>query len=66
MTWQVLIMFAVSGVFTLLGLAMLVSLAWPTAPARVYVFRMVGIMLVAAGFVLGLSAEAMFSWGPGR
>ncbi|WP_242096324.1 MULTISPECIES: hypothetical protein [unclassified Sphingomonas] len=66
MTWQVGIMFTVAGLFTLIGIAMLVSLAWPTAPARVYVFRMVGIMLVAAGFVLGLSADAMWSWGPGR
>ena len=66
MTWGVVIMFAVAGVFAIGGAAMLGSLAWPTPPARVYVFRMAGIMLVAAGVVLGLSASAMWSWGPGR
>ena len=63
MTWQVVIMFAVAGVFGLIGVALLASLARPTAPARVYVFRMVGIMLVAAAVVLAFSAGAMNSWG---
>ena len=63
MTWQVIIMFTVAGVFGLIGVALLASLARPTAPARVYVFRMAGIMLVAAAVVLAFSASAMNGWG---
>ena len=62
MSWSVVIMFAVAGVLGLIGIALLASLARPTAPARVYVFRMVGIMLVAAAVVLAFSANAMNSW----
>ena len=66
MTWGVIIMFAVAGLFGLIGIALLASLARPTPPARVYVFRMVGIMLVAAAVVLAFSASAMDGWGAGR
>ena len=63
MTWQVVIMFAVASVLGLIGVGLLASLARPTAPARVYVFRMAGIMLVAAAVVLAFSASAMNGWG---
>ena len=62
MSWQVLIMSAVAAVFGLAGVAMLLALARPSGPAKVYVFRMVGIMLVAAGIVLGFSAWSMARW----
>ena len=62
MTWQVLIMYAVAGVLGLAGVVLLALLARPSGPAKVYVFRMAGIMLVAAGVVLAFSATAMWSW----
>ena len=62
MTWQVLIMYAVAAVLTLTGVALLLSLARPSGPAKVYVFRMVGIMALAAGIVLGFSAWSMHGW----
>ena len=61
MTWGTLIMFVVAGVLTLVGAGMLLALIRPSGPAKVYVFRMVGIMLVAAGVVLAISA--WFTWG---
>lgn len=62
MSWQVLIMFVVAGVLALVGLGLLVALARPSGPAKVYVFRMAGIMALAAGVVLAFSASAMWSW----
>jgi hypothetical protein len=62
MTWQVAIMFAVAAILTIAGATLLLALARPGGPARVYVFRMSGIMLVAAGAVLAMSAWAMWQW----
>ena len=62
MTLQVAIMFAVAAVFGLVGAGLLLSLARPQPPARVYVYRMAGIMALAAGIVLGFSAWAMWGW----
>jgi predicted tellurium resistance membrane protein TerC len=62
MTWQVLIMYAVAALLVVIGAGMLLSLARPAGPARVYVFRMVGIMALAAGIVLGFSAWSMDRW----
>jgi ABC-type enterochelin transport system permease subunit len=62
MTWQVAIMFAVAAVFALLGAALLLALMRPSGPAKVYVFRMVGIMALALGAVLAASATAMWRW----
>jgi hypothetical protein len=62
MTGQVAIMFAVAAVFSLAGVGLLASLARPSGPAKVYVFRMVGIMALAFGVVLALSAAAMWRW----
>ncbi|WP_267397389.1 MULTISPECIES: hypothetical protein [unclassified Sphingomonas] len=62
MTLQVAIMAAVAAAFTLAGAWLLLELRHPQAPARVYVYRMVGIMAVAAGVVLGFSAAALQQW----
>lgn len=54
-----------AGVAAILGLGgawLLVQLRRPQGPARVYVYRMVGIMAVSAGVVLGFSAYAMHQW----
>ena len=62
MSWQVIIMFAVAGMLALVGIGLLVSLARPSGPAKVYVFRMAGIMALMAGIVLAFSASAMWQW----
>ena len=62
MSWQVIAMSAVAAVFTLVGAGLLLALTRPSGPARVYVFRMVGIMALAAGVVLAMSATAMWQW----
>ena len=62
MTLQVQIMYAVAAVFTLLGIGLLLRLIRPAGPAMVYVFRMVGIMALAGGIVLAMSATAMWRW----
>ncbi|MEG3088059.1 hypothetical protein [Sphingomonas sp. PB4P5] len=62
MSWQILIMYGVATVFSIGGAFMLLALTRPAGPAKVYVFRMVGIMALAAGIVLGMSATAMWQW----
>jgi hypothetical protein len=62
MTLQVAIMYAVAAVFTLLGAGLLLRLVRPAGPAKVYVYRMVGIMAVSLGIVLAISATAMWDW----
>lgn len=62
MTLGTAIMFGVAAVLTLVGLGLLLSLTRPSGPAKVYVFRMAGIMLVSAGVVLAFSAWAMWEW----
>lgn len=62
MSWQVLIMFAIAGVFGLLGIALLAALKRPGSEARTYAFRMIGIMALSLGFVLAMSATAMSQW----
>jgi hypothetical protein len=62
MTLQVGIMYAVAALFGMIGAWMLMSLTRPAGPAKVYVFRMVGIMAVALGVVLAMSATAMWRW----
>jgi hypothetical protein len=61
-SWQIIIMFAVAAVFSLLGFGLLLALARPAGPAKVYVFRMVGIMALSLGVVLAFSATAMWQW----
>jgi hypothetical protein len=56
------IMFVVAAVLTLIGVGLLLSLIRPSGPAKVYVFRMAGIMLVSGGVVLAFSAWATWDW----
>jgi hypothetical protein len=62
MTLQVAIMYTAAAVLALTGAGLLLSLARPSGPAKVYVFRMAGIMALAAGIVLAMSATAMWQW----
>lgn len=59
---QSAIMFAVAAVLVAVGTWLLVQLRLPQGPARVYVYRMVGIMALAGGSVLAMSAWAMWQW----
>ena len=62
MSWSIIIMYAVAAVLALVGAGLLLALTRPSGPAKVYVFRMVGIMLLAGGIVLAMSATAMREW----
>ena len=62
MSWQVLIMYTAATVLCVTGVVLLIALLRPSGPAKVYVFRMVGIMALAAGVVLAFSASAMHGW----
>lgn len=62
MSRQIIIMFVVAAVFSLVGLGLLLALTRPAGPAKVYVFRMVGIMALSLGIVLAFSATAMWQW----
>ena len=62
MTLATAIMFGVAAVLSLIGAGLLLSLTRPSGPAKVYVFRMAGIMLISAGVVLAFSAWAMWEW----
>ncbi|WP_174278617.1 hypothetical protein [Sphingomonas bacterium] len=62
MTWQVIIMYTVAGLLALVGAGLLLLLVRPQGPAAVYVYRMAGIMALAAGLVLAFSAHAMQVW----
>ncbi|QKS01206.1 hypothetical protein F9288_17400 [Sphingomonas sp. CL5.1] len=63
MTWHVAIMYVVATVFALIGAGLLLALTRPSGPAKVYVFRMAGIMALAAGAVLAMSATAIWRGG---
>ncbi|MHA6721818.1 hypothetical protein [Sphingomonas sp. RS2018] len=62
MTLQVIIMFVVAAIFSLLGAGLLLALARPRTAGQVYAFRMVGIMALSGGVVLAMSATAMWQW----
>ena len=62
MSWQVAIMYAVAAVFAGTGAALLLALTRPNGPAKIYVYRMAGIMALALGVVLAFSATAMWRW----
>lgn len=62
MPLQSLIMFAVAAVSGLAGAWMLLQLRHAQPPARVYVYRMAGIMAVSLAIVLAFSAHAMWQW----
>ncbi|WBH16160.1 hypothetical protein [Sphingomonas radiodurans] len=62
MSWQILAMYAVALVFALLGAGLLLALARPRSDGQIYAFRMIGIMALAGGIVLAMSATAMVRW----
>ena len=62
MPLQSLIMFVVAAIFGIVGTGMLLALRKPQPPARIYVYRMVGIMAVSLAIVLAFSAHAMWRW----
>ena len=63
MTLRVGIMYAIAAVLALVGAGLLLALTRPSGPAKVYVFRMAGIMALAASVVLAMSATAMWRGG---
>ena len=62
MTGGIAIMYVVAALLGLLGAALLLRLRGPLSEAKTYVFRMTGIMAVAAAITLGASATAMWRW----
>ena len=62
MSWQTIIMYAVAAILGVSGVVLLLALIRPSGPAKVYVFRMAGIMALAAGIVLAMGATAMWRW----
>lgn len=62
MSWSILIMYGVAGVFTVIGAVLLLALTRPSGPGKVYAFRMIGIMALAWGVVLAMSATALWRW----
>ncbi|WP_260599588.1 hypothetical protein [Sphingomonas endolithica] len=62
MSWQIVIMYTVAVLFAVTGVVLLIALVRPAGPAKVYVFRMVGIMALSLGIVLAMSATAMWRW----
>ncbi|WP_298672975.1 hypothetical protein [uncultured Sphingomonas sp.] len=63
MTLPVAIMYLVAALLALVGAGLLLALTRPSGPAKVYVFRMAGIMALAASAVLAMSATAMWRGG---
>ncbi|MCT8001396.1 hypothetical protein NZL82_05830 [Sphingomonas sanguinis] len=59
------IMYAVAGILAGIGIGLLLALRRPQEPARIYVYRMAGIMALAAAIVLGFSATALRQWSMG-
>lgn len=62
MTISVAIMYTVAGVFTVIGLGLLLALLRKGSEGRIYAFRLVGIMALSLGVVLIMSATAMWRW----
>ena len=62
MTLSIAIMYGVATLFTVIGVALLLLLIRQTSEAKVYAFRMVGIMALSLGLVLAMSATAMWRW----
>lgn len=63
MTYNVIIMYLVAAVLTVIGVVMLLRLRSATITERkTYAYRMIGIMLTSGGIVLAMSATAMWRW----
>ncbi len=65
MSWSLVAMVAVAAVLVLTGIGLIAALARPSSPGRVYAFRMIGIMALAGGAVLAMSATALWRGGDG-
>lgn len=59
---QAAIMFAVAAVFALAGAWLLLQLRRRLSEGRIYAYRMTGIMALAGGVVLAMSATAIWQW----
>ena len=57
-----IVMYGVALVLAAAGTWLLLALRRPLGPARVYAYRMTGIMALAGGVVLAMSASAMWQW----
>jgi hypothetical protein len=62
MSWQVAVMYAVALLLAAIGVALLLALTRPRSEGQIYAFRMIGIMALAGGVVLAMSATAMWQW----
>ena len=62
MTLSIAIMYGVATLFAVIGIGLLLMLIRQTSEAKVYAFRMVGIMALSLGLVLAMSATAMWRW----
>jgi hypothetical protein len=62
MTLEVAIMFGVAAAFAGVGAWLLAALRRPQSEARVYAYRMTGIMALSGGIVLAMSAALMWQW----
>ncbi|HCB76450.1 MAG TPA: hypothetical protein DEP91_09800 [Sphingomonas bacterium] len=65
MNWSLVAMYAVAAVLVFTGIGLIAALARPASPGRVYAFRMIGIMALAGGAVLAMSATALWRGGDG-
>ncbi|BCA58135.1 hypothetical protein [Sphingomonas sp. HMP6] len=59
---SIVIMLIVALAFVLIGSAIIIALARATDERKIYAFRMVGVMALALGVVLIISASAMWRW----
>jgi multidrug transporter EmrE-like cation transporter len=62
MTLSIAIMYGVAAIFTAIGVGLLAMLTRRVSEQKVYAFRMIGIMALALGVVLLMSATAMWHW----
>ena len=56
------VMLAIAALLALAGLWLLLQLRRPIGEARTYAYRMTGVMALAGGTVLAMSAFAMWRW----
>ena len=62
MTFQIAIMYGVAALFAAIGGWLLLALVRQRSEKKVYAYRMTGIMALALGVVLAMSATAMWRW----
>lgn len=59
---SIAIMYVVAAIFTIVGAGLLLALTQKVDEQKIYAFRMIGIMALALGVVLIMSASAMWHW----